>query len=165
MQICLSGQRLIRLLSSAGWPEQSWSAQFIWYLLTRNSAQLLWSVADVSELWTSNWVSCTEVIKLFSRPTQLSTKFFLLITFMSVGILIFINVKNSILGLSEPQKIWISWYFYFYEHITYHAQLSWAWKFFYNLGPRLLWVSFMGNVDLCVCFFPFWFWGWDVGLN
>ena len=25
-------------------------------------------------------------------------------------------------------------FFYTYEHLKYHAQLSWAWKKFYNLG-------------------------------
>ena len=39
-----------------------------------------------------------EIIKLFSCPTQMSMKFFL------VGILTFICRKNSILDLSEPEK-------------------------------------------------------------
>ena len=47
-----------------------------------------------------------------------------------VGILTFMSRKNSILGLSEPNKSWISLYFYTYE-------LSWAWKKFYNLGAWL----------------------------
>ena len=42
--------------------------------------------------------------------------------------------KNSILGLAEPKKSRISWYFYTYEHLKFHAQLSWAQKKFYNLG-------------------------------
>ena len=48
-----------------------------------------------------------EVIKLFSCSTQLSMKFFLLINVKMptiVGILTFMSGKNSILGLSEPQK-------------------------------------------------------------
>ena len=52
-----------------------------------------------------------------------------------VGILTFMSRKNSILHLSEPDKSWISWYFYTYEHLKFHAQLSWAQKKFYNLGP------------------------------
>ena len=44
--------------------------------------------------------------------------------------------KNSILGLSEPKKSQISWYFYTYKHLKFHAQLSWAWNKFYNLGAR-----------------------------
>ena len=53
-----------------------------------------------------------------------------------VGILTFMSrKKNSILSLSESEKSWISWYFYTYEHVKFHAQLSWAWKKFYNLGP------------------------------
>ena len=52
-----------------------------------------------------------------------------------VAILTFMSRKNSILGLSEPEKSWISLYFYTYEHLKFHAQLSWAWNKFYNLGP------------------------------
>ena len=80
-----------------------------------------------------------EVIKLFSCSTQLSMKFFLLINVKMptiFGILVWMSGKNSILGLAW--KSWISWYFYIYEHLKFHAQLSWAWKKFYNLGPRLL---------------------------
>ena len=48
-----------------------------------------------------------EVIKLFSCSTQLSIKVFLLINVKMptmVGILTFISMKSSILGLSEPEK-------------------------------------------------------------
>ena len=48
-----------------------------------------------------------KVIKLFSCSTQLSMKFFLLIHVKMptiVGILTFMSRKNSILGLSEPEK-------------------------------------------------------------
>ena len=41
-----------------------------------------------------------------------------------VGILTFMSMKNSILGLSEPKKSRISQYFYTYEHLKFHAQLS-----------------------------------------
>ena len=78
--------------------------------------------------------------KLFSCSTQLSMNFFLLINVKMptiVGILTFMSRKNSILGLSESEKSWISWYFYTYYHLKFHAQLSWAWKKFYNLGPWL----------------------------
>ena len=80
-----------------------------------------------------------EVIKLFSCSIQLSMKFFLLINVKMptiVGILTFMNRKNSILGLSEPEKAELSWYFYTYEYLKFHAQLSWARKKFYNLGAR-----------------------------
>ena len=30
----------------------------------------------------------------------------------------------------------MSWYWYSYEQLEFHAQLSWAWKKFYNLGAR-----------------------------
>ena len=65
-------------------------------------------------------------------------KFFLLINVKMptiVGILTFINRKNSILSLFESEKSWISWYFYTYEHLKFHAQLSWAWKKFITAGP------------------------------
>ena len=67
-------------------------------------------------------------------------KFFLLINVKMptiVGILTVMGGKNSILGLSDPKNSWISWYFFTYEHLKFHAQLSWAWKKFYNLGARL----------------------------
>ena len=48
------------------------------------------------------------------------------------------NRKNSILGLYDPEKKnWISLYLYTYETLKFHAQLSWAWENFYNLGPLL----------------------------
>ena len=76
-----------------------------------------------------------EFIKLLCS-TQLSIEFFLLINVKMptiVGILTFMSRKNSIIGLLEPGKSWISWYFYIYEHLKFHAQLSWAWKTFYKL--------------------------------
>ena len=48
-----------------------------------------------------------EVKKLFSCSTQFSMKFFLLINVKMptvVGILTFMNRKNSIMSLSEPKK-------------------------------------------------------------
>ena len=45
--------------------------------------------------------------------------------------------KNCILGLTEPEKILISVYFFYtYEELQLRTQLSWAWKKCYNLGPR-----------------------------
>ena len=62
---------------------------------------------------TNSAIDCSgpEVIKLFSCSTQLSMKFFLLIKVKmptTVGILTFMSGKNSILGLSEPNKSRIS---------------------------------------------------------
>ena len=54
-----------------------------------------------------------------------------------VCILPFMNRKNSILGLSEPEKCRISWYFHTYENLKFHAQPSWAWNKFFNLGTRV----------------------------
>ena len=50
-----------------------------------------------------------------------------------VGILTFMSRKNSPLGLSEPKNADFFLYFHIYEHLKFHAQLSWAWKKFYNL--------------------------------
>ena len=55
-----------------------------------------------------------------------------------VGILTCMSGENNILSLTEPWKGRISWYFYTYEHLKFHAQLSWAWKKFYNLGTWFL---------------------------
>ena len=77
-----------------------------------------------SKLWPG-----PQVIKLFSCSTQLSMKFFLLINVKMptiVGILRFMSRKSSIPSLSKAAKCWISWYFHTYEHLKFHAQLSWA---------------------------------------
>ena len=66
--------------------------------------------------------------KTFFMLNSKEHEFFLLInvempTF--VGILTFLSRENSILGLSEPEKCLIFFiYFYTYEHLKFHAQLS-----------------------------------------
>ena len=55
-------------------------------------------------------------------------KIFLLI---NVGILTFLSRKNSILCYLSLQNA------EFLEQLKFHAQLSLAWKKFYNLGARL----------------------------
>ena len=82
------------------------SIPFTWYLTSRSGP---------------------EVIKLFSCSTQLSKKFFLLINDKMptiVGILTIMSGKNSILGLSEPKQAEFLDFFYPYEHLKFHAQLS-----------------------------------------
>ena len=84
-----------------------------------------------------------------SCSTQLSMKFFLLINVemrIIVGILKFMSRKNSIIGISEPEKSRISWYFYAYEHLKFHALLNWVEKF-NNLRPRNLDNSFMPPLE------------------
>ena len=49
--------------------------------------------------------------------------------------------NNTILFLSEPENNWFFLYFYTYEHLEFHAQESWAWKKFYNLGAKFTYVS------------------------
>ena len=63
-----------------------------------------------------------EVIKLFSCSTQLNMEFVL-----------FINLKILTSELSM-KKILNFWNFYFYDKVKFHAQLSWVWRKFYNLG-------------------------------
>ena len=112
----------------------------------------------ISSVWiqpTSTRVSNSgpEVIKLFSCSTQLSVKIFLLINVKMptiVGILTFMSGKNSILGLSDPKKSRISWYLYTYEHLKFHAQLSWAWNKFYILGAWASWPSCFQYVKIKV---------------
>ena len=58
-------------------------------------------------------------IKSDIDSTQQSMKFFL-----HINVLTFMSRKNSTLGLSERQKSQVSWYFYTYEHLKFHAQLS-----------------------------------------
>ena len=65
---------------------------------------------NLKKSYSCNW-SGPEVIKLFSCSTQLDMKFFLLINVKMptvVGILTFMNMKNSIISFSEPKKCWIS---------------------------------------------------------
>ena len=54
-------------------------------------------------------------------------EFFLLINVKmptNVGMLTVISRKNSILGLSEPEKMLNFLIFHTYEHLKFHAQLS-----------------------------------------
>ena len=105
----------------------------------KNTSKSL-SLCKRTEHWHIFYISPgPEVIKLFPCSTQLSMKFFPLINVKMptiVGILTFMSRKNSILGLYDPEKCWTSRCFYTYEHLKFHALLSWAWKKFYNLGPR-----------------------------
>ena len=80
-----------------------------------------------------------EVIKLFSCSTQLSTKFILLINVKMptiVGILTFISKINTTSERLKARNFFICQYFSFYEQLKFRAQLSWAWKKFYNLKAR-----------------------------
>ena len=68
-----------------------------------------------------------EVIKHFSCPTQLSTKFILLINVKMptiVGILSFISMINTTSERLKARDIVIFQQFSFYEQLKFHAQLS-----------------------------------------
>ena len=84
-------------------------------------------------------LSGLEVIKRFSCWTQLSTKFILLINVKMptiVGILTFISRINTASERLKARNFFICWYFSFYEQLKFCAQLTWAWKKFYNLGTK-----------------------------
>ena len=53
-----------------------------------------------------------------------------------VGILTFISMINITSERLKARNFFICQYFsFFYEHLKFHAQLSWAWNFFIALGP------------------------------
>ena len=54
-----------------------------------------------------------------------------------VGILTFISMINTTSERLKAIHLFICWDFSFYEQLKFHAQLSWAWKKFYNLWARL----------------------------
>ena len=69
----------------------------------------------------------TEVIKLFSCSTQLSTKFIRLINVKMptiVGILTFISMINTTCESPKAINFIICLYFSFYEELKFRAQLS-----------------------------------------
>ena len=95
-----------------------------------------------------------EVIKLFSISAQLSMKFILLINVKMptiVGILTFISRINEALLI----KTWKFHWFWLFQNIwafKFHAQLSWAWKKFYNLGPDFHICKNRGATVMTLCF-------------
>ena len=50
-----------------------------------------------------------------------------------VGILTFISMINTTAERLKARNFFIWRYFSFNEQLKFHAQLSWAWKKFYNL--------------------------------
>ena len=68
-----------------------------------------------------------QVIKLFPCPTQLSTKFILLINVKMptiVGILTFISMINTTSERLKARNFCSCQYFSFYEQLKFRAQLS-----------------------------------------
>ena len=100
------------------------------------------SVAEHTSLsltWTQILKKGSEVIKLFSYSTQLSTKFILLINVKmptTVGILTFISMINTTSKRLKARNFFICRYFSFFEQLKFRAQLIWAWKKFYSLEAR-----------------------------
>ena len=72
-------------------------------------------------------IPCPEIIKPFSCPTQLSTKFILLLNVKMptiVGILTLISITNSRSERLRARNMFICRYFGFYEQLKFRAQLS-----------------------------------------
>ena len=74
-----------------------------------------------------------EVIKLFSKLILLINVKIATI----VGILTFISMINTTSERLKARNFITLRYFSFYEQLKFRAQLSWAWKKFYNLGACL----------------------------
>ena len=73
---------------------------------------------------TAPW---SEVIKLLSCSTQLSTKFILLIIVKMptiVGILAFISMINTTYERLKAINFYVCWFFSFYEQLKFRAQMS-----------------------------------------
>ena len=60
-----------------------------------------------------------------------------------------VSGKNRILGLKEYEFLNI--FFYTYEHLKFHDQLSSAWKKFYNLGARCETDATTSLIHIYVC--------------
>ena len=99
------------------------------------------SVAVASSMILPLSKSGLEVIKLFPCTPQLSLNFFMLTNPNLLSIAIFFLAKHS----------W-AWYFlycwHFHIHLqrTFHVQLSWAWKKFYNLEACLCIPGFVSGL-------------------
>ena len=106
-------------------------------------------VSDFFFGWIDLWwgrgasllVLCTgpRVLKIFACSTQLSMEFILLINVKMptiVGILAFISILNTTSERLKTRNFLICLYLNVYEQLKFCAQMSWAWKKFYNLGAR-----------------------------
>ena len=60
----------------------------------------------------------------------------------TVGILTFMSIINTTPEVLKARNVFICRYFSFYEQFKYRAQLSWAWKMFYNFGA---WSALLKN--------------------
>ena len=63
-----------------------------------------------------------------------------------VGILKFISLINTTFERLQARNFFICRYFSVYDRLKFRAQLSWAWKKFYNLGARPIWGQGLLNV-------------------
>ena len=114
-----------------------------------------WHKTD--ERYSSPWAydSGPEVIKLFSWSTQQSTKSILLINVKMPTIVSFLTFISRIKATTERLKArnFLTFqYVSYYEQLQFRAQLSWAWKKFYNLWAW--WAKNIGPVSKT-------FWAWN----
>ena len=84
---------------------------------------------------------CSRGYKIFSCSTKLRMTFILLInvkkpTIVGILILTFGSMTNTAHSTLKAGKVLIFQHFSFCEQLKLQAQLSWAWKKFYNLEAR-----------------------------
>ena len=94
-----------------------------------------------------------EVRKLFSCSTQLSMKFVLFINLkILTKVLNFFHAQLSWASSAElsMKKVLFFWYFYLYDQVKFHAELSWAWKKFYNFGAWINYICIQSAQCLCI---------------
>ena len=85
-----------------------------------------------------------EVIKRFSYSAQVSMKFVLLLNLKLLTI-----VNSFLLNIDKHENVFANkyksanycWNFHIYLQRKFHAQLSWSWTKFYNLGA---WIHLIG---------------------
>ena len=67
-------------------------------------------------------------------------------TIIIVGILTFTIRINTGSESFTARKIFAFQYFSFYEELKFHAQLSWPWEKFINLGPAYTYRAWWSNI-------------------
>ena len=122
-------QNAIKVLNSLD-PYRAW--QF-------NMAQYFVSLIIYVQTVSKGHQPRSRAIIFFPCSAELSTKFILLINVKMptiAGILTFISMINTTSARLKARNFFICRYFSFYEQLKFRAQLSWAWKKFYNLEVR-----------------------------
>ena len=97
-----------------------------------------------------------EVIKLFSCSTQLSMKFVLInLKLLIIANSFLLNIaEHENFSANKYENVNYCWHFHIYKQRKFHAQLSWAWKKFYNLVFQMVgaWLSLSVVMPVMVLF-------------